>query len=40
VKGWHAIWSEAAGSTDPAAPFGVVTLASTAFEHQLGGSFA
>ena len=32
VKGWRAIWSEAVGTTDSAAPFGVVTLASSGSE--------
>lgn len=32
VKGWRAIWSETAGTTDPKAPFGVVTLASSGTE--------
>jgi hypothetical protein len=32
VKGWRAIWSETAGTTDPKAPFGVVTLASSGSE--------
>lgn len=32
VKGWRAIWSEANGTTDPNAPFGIVTLASSGSE--------
>jgi hypothetical protein len=32
VKGWRAIWSEAAGTTDPLAPYGIVTLASSGSE--------
>lgn len=32
VKGWRAIWSETAGTTDPRAPFGIVTLASSGTE--------
>merc|ERR1719272_1204464 len=32
VKGWRAIWSETAGTTDPEAPFGLVTLASSGSE--------
>lgn len=29
VQGWRSIWSEMKGTTDPLAPFGVVTLASS-----------
>jgi hypothetical protein len=32
VSGWRAIWSENAGTTDPNAPFGLVTLASSGSE--------
>jgi hypothetical protein len=32
VKGFRAIWSETAGTTDPKAPFGIVTLASSGSE--------
>jgi len=32
VKGWREIWSGTAGTTDPEAPFGVVTLASSGSE--------
>merc|ERR1719272_1464628 len=32
VKGWRAIWSETSGTTDPEAPFGIVTLASSGTE--------
>ena len=32
VKGWRAIWSETKGTTDPTAPFGLVTLASSGTE--------
>ena len=32
VKGWRAIWSETAGTTDPNAPFGIMTLASSGTE--------
>ena len=32
VKGWRAIWSETKGTTDPEAPFGLVTLASSGTE--------
>ena len=32
VRGWRAIWSEVAGTTDPLAPFGLVTLASSGSE--------
>ena len=32
VKGWRAIWSEAAGTTDSNAPYGIVTLASSGSE--------
>lgn len=32
VKGWRAIWSETGGTTDPLAPYGVVTLASSGSE--------
>lgn len=32
VKGMRAIWSETAGTTDPMAPFGIVTLASSGSE--------
>merc|ERR1719331_3511304 len=32
VKGWRAIWSETAGTTDAEAPFGIVTLASSGTE--------
>ena len=32
VKGWRSIWSEAASTTAPDAPFGVVTLASSGSE--------
>ena len=32
VKGWRGIWSEVSGTTDPTAPFGVVTLASSGSE--------
>jgi hypothetical protein len=32
VKGWRALWAGTAGTTDPEAPFGVVTLASSGSE--------
>jgi len=32
IRGWRSIWSETAGTTDPVAPFGVVTLASSGAE--------
>ncbi len=32
VKGWRSIWSELKGTTDPNAPFGIVTLASSGSE--------
>jgi hypothetical protein len=32
VKGWRAIWSETPNTTDPNAPFGLVTLASSGSE--------
>jgi len=32
VKGWRAIWSQTEGTTDPHAPFGLVTLASSGSE--------
>lgn len=32
LKGWRAIWSETKGTTDPMAPFGLVTLASSGTE--------
>ena len=32
VKGWRAIWSETKGTTEPDAPFGLVTLASSGTE--------
>lgn len=32
VKGWRSIWSETTGTTDPMAPFGIVTLASSGSE--------
>jgi hypothetical protein len=32
VKGWRSIWSETPGTTDPTAPFGLVTLASSGSE--------
>ena len=32
IKGWRQIWSETPGTTDPLAPFGVVTLASSGTE--------
>ena len=38
VSEWRALWSSTPGTTDPAAPFGVVTLASSGSEggHNLG----
>ena len=32
VKGWRSIWSTTPGTTDPLAPFGIVTLASSGSE--------
>jgi len=32
IKGWREVWSETPGTTDPEAPFGVVTLASSGSE--------
>lgn len=32
VSQWRKLWSAAAGTTDPAAPFGIVTLASSGSE--------
>lgn len=32
IRGWRAAWSATAGTTDPLAPFGVVTLASSGSE--------
>ena len=32
VRGWRAVWSETANTTDPLAPFGIVTLASSGSE--------
>jgi hypothetical protein len=32
VQGWRKIWSETPGTTDPMAPFGIVTLASSGSE--------
>ena len=32
AKGWRALWSETPGTTDPEAPFGLVTLASSGTE--------
>jgi hypothetical protein len=32
VRGWRSIWSETPGTTDPLAPFGIVTLASSGAE--------
>ena len=32
IRGWREIWSETPGTTDPLAPFGVVTLASSGAE--------
>ena len=32
VKGWRGIWSEVSGTTEPNAPFGIVTLASSGSE--------
>lgn len=32
VRGWRAVWSETAGTTEPMAPFGLVTLASSGSE--------
>lgn len=32
VRGWRSIWSETPGTTDPLAPFGIVTLASSGSE--------
>ena len=32
VYGWRAVWSRVPGTTDPLAPFGVVTLASSGSE--------
>ena len=32
IKGWREIWSQTPGTTDPQAPFGVVTLASSGAE--------
>ena len=29
VAGWRRVWSETPGTTDPMAPFGIVTLASS-----------
>ena len=37
IRGWREIWSETPGTTDPLAPFGVVTLASSGAE---GSDFA
>mmetsp|Transcript_21094 Transcript_21094/g.32442 ORF Transcript_21094/g.32442 Transcript_21094/m.32442 type:complete len:669 (-) Transcript_21094:939-2945(-) len=32
IRGWRQIWSETPGTTDPSAPFGIVTLASSGSE--------
>ena len=32
IRGWREVWSETPGTTDPLAPFGVVTLASSGAE--------
>lgn len=32
VSGWRKVWSETVGTTDPMAPFGIVTLASSGSE--------
>ena len=32
IEGWRSVWSETPGTTDPLAPFGVVTLASSGAE--------
>lgn len=32
IRGWREVWSETPGTTDPNAPFGVVTLASSGAE--------
>jgi hypothetical protein len=32
IRGWRDVWSETPGTTDPNAPFGVVTLASSGAE--------
>ena len=32
INGWRAAWSRVPGTTDPLAPFGVVTLASSGSE--------
>eukprot|EP01052_Picozoa_sp_SAG31_P009020 SAG31_NODE_466_length_15291_cov_7.540066_5_plen_134_part_00 len=32
VEGWREIWSKTPGTTDPKAPFGIVTLASSGSE--------
>ena len=32
VTGWRKVWSEVEGTTDPLAPFGIVTLASSGSE--------
>jgi len=36
INGWRRIWSETSGTTDPSAPFGVVTLASSGAEGEEG----
>lgn len=32
IKGWRSVWSTVPGTTDPQAPFGIVTLASSGSE--------
>ncbi len=32
VRGWRSVWSQTPGTTDPVAPFGIVTLASSGSE--------
>ena len=32
ISGWRNIWSQTPGTTDPNAPFGIVTLASSGSE--------
>jgi hypothetical protein len=36
INGWRSIWSETPGTTDPLAPFGIVTLASSGSEGNPG----
>ena len=37
VRGWRAAWSAVPNTTDPLAPFGLVTLASSGESKRLGG---